>query len=201
MAKLHPILQDAAQGTLPAWTEASKSRRAHMRRVATLIEQWARELGKSSSSRQRWIAAALLHDALKDETPAKLRRMLSGKLRLLPDGILHGPAAAAKLRKAGVEDENLLMAIRFHTLGHPEFTRIGKMLYAADFLEPGRRVRKRWREGLRARMPEDVDGVVHEIVGARIQHLLKKGRPVRPETVALWNLNAEGEAWVRASVV
>lgn len=201
MAKLHPTLEDAAKGTLPRWTEASKSRCAHMGRVAALMARWSQDLNKSSRSRSRWIAAAHLHDALKDGDPSKLRKMVRGKLRLLPDGILHGPACAAKLREEGVEDEKLLKAIAFHTLGHPGFTRIGKMLYAADFLEPGRRVRRKWREGLRSRMPEDVDAVVHEIVGARVQHLLKKGRPVRPETIALWNSNAEGEAWVRASAV
>ncbi len=172
-----------------------------MGRVADLMNEWGKALGLPKKQRRRWKAAAWLHDSVKEEAPAELRKVLRGRLRLLPDNVVHGPAAAALLRRDGVIDEPLMQAISYHTLGHPMFETIGLALYAADFLEPGRRSRKKWRAELRERAPEDMDGVVHEIVGARIRFLMKKGRPVRPETIALWNVGAEGEAWVRASAV
>jgi len=201
MPPLHPIILAAARGELPDWACCSKSRRKHMARVADLMNAWGKNLGLKKTQRKRWKAAAWLHDCVKEEAPAELRRVLRGRIRLVPDNVLHGPAASVLLRREGVRDEPLLQAISYHTLGHPHFETIGMALYAADFLEPGRRSRKKWRAKLRERAPDDLEGVVHEIVGARIQHLMKRGRPVRPETIELWNSMAEGEAWVRASVV
>jgi 2-amino-4-hydroxy-6-hydroxymethyldihydropteridine diphosphokinase len=198
MPPLHPIVKAAAKGELPDWACCSKSRRRHMGRVAELMDGWATELGLPKRQRKRWRAAAWLHDCLKEESPGELRKVLRGQMRLLPDGVLHGPAASVLLRREGVVDEPLLQAVSYHTLGHPEFETIGMALYAADFLEPGRRSRKKWRAGLRERVPDELLDVVHEIAGARIQHLMKRGRPIRPETMALWNSMAEVEAWVRA---
>ncbi|MDT8339985.1 MAG: HD domain-containing protein [Longimicrobiales bacterium] len=201
MAELHPVVRAAAKGNLPTWAEVDSKRYEHMERVAALLKGWAREAGLSKPERRRWVALGFLHDALKGGAPARLRRIVEPDLRDLPDPILHGPAAAALLRTDGVEDEALLRAIRFHTLGHPRLDDAGRALYAADFLDPGRELRNRWRAALRARMPGDLHVVTREIVGARILHLVRRGRPVRPETIAMWNSLAEGEAWVRASAV
>ena len=107
--------------------------------------------------------------------------------------------AAARLAGDGVEDPELLDAVRYHTLGHPRLGAAGRALYAADFLEPGRDLRNEWRKELRDRMPMHMDAVVQEIVGARITYLIGEGRPVRPETLAFWNSLAEGDSWARAS--
>ncbi|MDT8368032.1 MAG: HD domain-containing protein [Longimicrobiales bacterium] len=199
MPPLHPLIDAASRGELPEWACASKSRRRHMARVAKLMNQWGKALALPKEVRRRWKAAAHLHDCVKEESPAELRRLLRGGLRRLPDGVLHGPAASVLLRREGVVDEPLLQAVSYHTLGHPDFETIGLALYAADFLEPGRRSRSTWRNALRERAPDDLNGVVHEIVRRRIHQLMKRGRPVRPETIALWNSMAEEEAWVRAS--
>lgn len=77
----------------------------------------------------------------------------------------------------------------------------GKALYVADFLEPGRNLRNSWRAGLRSRMPQELEDVTREVAAARITHLVKKGRPVRPETFAFWNSLSGGDPWVRVSEV
>lgn len=101
--------------------------------------------------------------------------------------MLHGPAASELLRVEGVMDGSFLMAVAYHTLGHPGLGPAARALYAADFLEPGRDIRNEWRGGLRSRMPHDAEAVVREILSARIVHLLDTGRPIRPETAAFWN--------------
>jgi HD superfamily phosphohydrolase YqeK len=172
-----------------------------MERVTALLDGWASDAGLDPAERVRWRALGMLHDALKDEAPAVLRAEIETRFGDLPDPVLHGPAAAERLRAEGVRDEPFLLALAYHTLGHPDLDRAGRALYAADFLEPGRRLRNEWRAGLRARMPDDPEGVLREIVRARMVHLLDEGRPVRPETLAFWNRLTEGEAWARASEV
>lgn len=196
---LHPILEAAARGEFPSWTEAGARRRGHMRRVAALLEQWACRRGETPAGRLRWAAAGLLHDVLRDAEPRTLRGSLPARFQDLPDPVLHGPAAARRLQEEGVEDEELLEAIAFHTLGWPEFGPLGCALYSADFLEPGRRFQKEWREGLRMRALTDLEGVVKEILKARIRHQAERGRPIHPLTVAFWNRLAEGRPWANAS--
>lgn len=197
----HPLVEAAARGELPPWARLGSERRAHIERVVGLVDRWAEERGVDRETRTRWLAAAWLHDCLKDASEDELRSLLEGPLADLPEPVLHGPATAARLRREGVDDEELLRAVAYHTLGHPEMGETGRMLYAADFLEPERRLRNEWRAGLRERMPGDADRVLEEIVRARIEYLLNEGRPIRPETVAFWNRLAKGEAWARASEV
>jgi HD superfamily phosphohydrolase YqeK len=185
--RLHPRVAAAAEGELPPWGRAGPARRAHMERVAALLNGWSRRLGLDGGERARWRALAFLHDCLKEAPESSLRPWLEPALADLPAPVIHGPAAAERLAADGVEDRELLDAVRYHTLGHPGLGRAGRALYAADFLEPGRDLRNDWRDGLRARMPGEMDAVVAEIVAARIVHLVEERRPVRPETVAFWN--------------
>lgn len=196
---LHPLIEAAAKGHLPDWTMARNGRRKHMARVAKLLRTWAKERGESSREVGRWTAVGYLHDTLRDADPEELRPLVGPAFQDYPGKVLHGPAAAQRLREEGVEDEGFLHAITFHTLGSPDFAEIGMALFAADFLEPGRKLREEWRAGLRKRIPGDFYGVVREILNARLRHLVDRGRPLRGETVAFWNRMTEGEEWASAS--
>lgn len=189
---IHPVVARAAGGRLPEWAEASAARREHMARVAALLEGWAGALGLDREERTRWLAAAWLHDALRNADPEALRPRVPPPAAALPGPLLHGPAAAERLRIDGVDDGELLRAVAYHTLGHPGLAALGRALYAADFLEPGRDLLNDWRAGLRDRCPGDLPGVVKEILGARIVHLVGRGSPLRAETVAFWNAMAVG---------
>jgi 2-amino-4-hydroxy-6-hydroxymethyldihydropteridine diphosphokinase len=188
----HPILERAAAGELPAWAEADEPRRRHIERVGALLGAWADELGLPDAERARWLAVGALHDALRDAPPETLRPRVPPALARLPGRLLHGPAAAERLRIEGVADGELLRAVGYHTLGHPSLGRLGQALYAADFLEPGRELLDDWRAELRARMPGELSAVAREILRARIVHLVERGSEVRPETVGFWNALASG---------
>jgi len=183
----------AANGVLPKWADVSPARREHIRRVVALVDAWAVQLGVDDVDRRRWRAAAWLHDALRDAAPIGLRLLVPEWARDLPDPLLHGPAAAARLAADGVDDQEVLDAVAYHTIGHPSLGRLGRAVYLADFLEPGRTFEPEWRASLRARMPDAFDEVLREVVAARIAHLLQTGRRIRPETVAFWNAIAGGE--------
>lgn len=190
--KSHPVVVTAANGALPDWAVAGEKRRAHMARVASLLETWCRELGGGRRTVMRWRAAGFLHDALRDAPPGELAPTLPERFRALPESAYHGPAAAARLEAAGVDDRELLAAIRWHTLGSPGFGTLGKALVAADTLEPGRTERPAWRHELRERAPEELDAVVTEIVASRIGYLLHARSPVHPQTLGFWNSLVNG---------
>lgn len=184
--KLHPIIKGAGKkGELPSWAVITKSRRAHVARVADLMGEWASTLGLGKTDRIRWKAAGLLHDALKDEKPAALQPLVDHDVTW-PDPVVHGPACAARLREEGVEDEGVLMAIAHHTTGHPELDRLGESLYLADYLEPGRRSRARWRATLRRGMPGDHDEALADVAAAKISMLLERRLPIPEMTVEFW---------------
>ncbi len=192
MSDMHPLIAAAARGTLPDWAVARKKRRAHIARVAELLRGWGEARGDDPRDVERWSAAGYLHDVLRDADPGELRRGLSMPLDGLPDEVIHGPAAADRLRREGVTDEPLLTAIAFHTLGSSDFDDIGKALYVADFLEPGRRLQPKWRAKLRDQMPERLDWVAQSVVEKRVQFLIKRKRAAPLETLGFWNTLAKG---------
>src|SRR5690606_7179742 len=95
--------------------------------------------------------------------------------------------AAARLRQDGYSDEGVLNAVTYHTVGHSSMETVGRMLYLADFLEPGRTFDPTGRAAWRARMPHDLNGVLREVLAARMQHVLASHQPLRRETLAFWN--------------
>lgn len=165
-----------------------------MARVADLMGAWAASAGLGTADVVRWRAAAHLHDALRDADPEVLRPRLPPELQRLEAPLLHGPAAAERLRIDGVEDGELLSAVAYHTVGSPDFGRLGRALYAADFLEPGRTFLPEWRAELRSRMPGELDEVVFEILGARLRHRVERGGRILPRTLDFWNRLVEERA-------
>jgi predicted HD superfamily hydrolase involved in NAD metabolism len=182
------LLEAAAAGRLPAWSQVSAPRLAHMRRVSELLGEWADRLDLPAAERTRWRAAGYLHDALRETAPDELRPLVPDALKDLAGKLLHGPAAAERLRAEGVEDEDLLRAVAYHTIGHPELDELGRALFVADYIEPGRRYDPEGLAVLRARMPAARDSVLRHVLRARLDRLLREGRTMRPETVAFWNV-------------
>ena len=185
---LHSLLEALLVGQLPKWAVVGVERRAHMDRVSALLNDWAMQMDLPELERRRWIAAGQVHDLLRDSEPSELRETLPSTLVELPDAILHGPAVAERLRSEGVDDGELLIAVAQHSLGDQRFEHLGRALYAADFLEPGRAFLPEWRAELRERMPDDFDAVVAEVTEARIRNLTESGSKVSPQTLDFWNM-------------
>jgi 2-amino-4-hydroxy-6-hydroxymethyldihydropteridine diphosphokinase len=170
-----------------------------MERVASLLESWAKQLGLDEQEQKRWRSLGYLHDALKEASEDALRPWVEPPLDQFPAALLHGPAAAARLEFAGVDDREILDAVRYHTVGHADLARIGRALYAADFIEPGRESRKDWQRRLVPRLPDHLDDCVKEIVKGRIQALVERGREIPTQTSGFWNKLVSEAAWARAS--
>lgn len=115
----------------------SKDRYRHTLGVEQTAVKLAQRYGEDVEKAR---IAALLHDCARCLDSAEMRRLVGERgsgtaLRAL----MHAPAGA-KLAKEryGVTDESILSAIRWHTTGHEGMTRLEKIVYLADFIEPNR---------------------------------------------------------------
>jgi 2-amino-4-hydroxy-6-hydroxymethyldihydropteridine diphosphokinase len=162
---------------LPVWAQVSAERRGHIERVVALLDQWASVMDVPTVERDRWLRAGWLHDALRDAP-------LSGPFA-------HGPAAADLAAAGGETDEGVLSAVRHHTVGSAEWDDVGRMLYLADFLEPGRDFggakASADRAELAGRVPAERDDVLREVARRRLEWVLRSGWPLPPATVSFWN--------------
>ncbi len=170
---------------MPAWSQVSAKRLAHIARVTTLLERWAAEMRLSDEERAAWRDAGLWHDALRDAPDPELRALVPDER--YPSQMLHGPAAAIRLVEDGETRQDVLEAVRWHTIGAADWSRVGIALYMADFLEPGRSFARRDRAFIAAHVPHDFDGAFRQVVRMRLTWSLTEGNMLYPETVALWN--------------
>ena len=161
--------------SLPYWAQATPRRRAHIERVVGLLTLWADQMKVSEAERDRWLRAAWLHDALRDA-------QLDGPLA-------HGPAAADRAAADGERDRGVLDAIRHHTTGSAEWDDVGRMLYLADYLEPGRGSAAAGsdRPQLAERVPKERDAVLREVARRRLEWVVRSGWPLAQQTVDFWN--------------
>jgi HD superfamily phosphohydrolase YqeK len=171
--------------TLPQWAIVTPNRLEHIQRVAELAAGWAERLGVPDSERNRWLRAVWLHDALRDAPAEELEQWAAGTPG--PRELRHGPASAAHARAEGEDDRGVLDAVRYHSLGLAEWDMVGRILYCADYLDPGRTFDREWRAELAERLPDDPDGVLREVARSRLTHIVESGWPILDPTLRFWN--------------
>jgi len=164
---------------------ASPSRVAHIERVATTAGGWADAMRVSSGERRRWLRAVWLHDALRDADDATLARWAPDAAGSRELG--HGPASAARAQAEGETDQHVLDAVRYHSVGYAGWDMVGRVLYCADYLEPGRDHGRERRAELAARFPGDPAGVLLAVAADRLAHLIRSRWPLIEPTVGFWN--------------
>lgn len=170
---------------LPLWAVVSAKRREHIGRVVGLLSAWSDALRVTPDERQMWIDAGTWHDAFRDANESVLRALTDDHDS--PVGMLHGPAAADRLALEGETRAEVLDAIRWHTVGCSAWTRVGRALYMADFLEPGRPFMKLDRAYLASMVPVDFDATFRQVVRLRMERIIREGRAMGAATVSLWN--------------
>jgi 2-amino-4-hydroxy-6-hydroxymethyldihydropteridine diphosphokinase len=171
---------------LPAWAQVTEKRRQHIQRVTAMLDEWAAKLSLPADEAIAWHDAGRLHDALRD-APEDVLREMGGDSPEYPIEMLHGPAAAEQLARDGERRTELLDAVRYHTVGSAEWGRLGRALYMADYLEPGRKFSRADRAYLAAQAPYAFDATFRQVVRARLEWSLREGMRLYPEAVVLWN--------------
>ena len=124
----------------------SAHRYEHSRRVASFAEKLALHYGYNGRLPRLCFLAGISHDMCK-EMPVKflLRTVQTDGQSVSADEkanseLLHGRAAAVLLRENfGIHKKSVLNAVRCHTSASSKFDSLGRIIYIADKIEPGRK--------------------------------------------------------------
>jgi len=81
-----------------------------------------------------------------------------------------------------VDDPEILNSIIYHTTGRPGMTLLEKIIYVADYIEPGRYKPKRLEE-VRRMAFEDLDKCLNMILSDTVEHLYEKKYVINPLTL------------------
>ncbi|CAN5709901.1 bis(5'-nucleosyl)-tetraphosphatase (symmetrical) YqeK [soil metagenome] len=163
----------------------SEKRYAHTIRVADTAEYLAAVHG---IDRCRTRLAALLHDAAREIPSEEYLRLATewdlplGEPEQENPKLLHGSVAAALAREElGVEDEEVLDAIRVHTVGSPGMSPLALALYVADKIEPERDYPSVDR--LRELATKDLYEAAREALKRSRDYNEQRGRPTHPASL------------------
>lgn len=133
--------------------------------------------------------AALLHDSAKELPKEDMLQIfrengtMAGNIADRPTPVWHGVCAAilAKVRW-GVEDEEILSAIRCHTTGKKGMSRLDKIIFLADMTSKERDFPG--VEKLRKLAKKDLDQAMCKALESTLNFVKEKKQPVDPESAA-----------------
>lgn len=132
--------------------------------------------------------AGLLHDCAKCLSDEKLIKIcvknhldISEVERRNPY-LLHGKAGAVLAKSEfGIEDQNILNAIQYHTTGRPGMSKLEKIIFIADYIEPGRKEAPGLPE-IRKLAFEDLDKTMIRILEDTLTYLKSGKGEIDPQT-------------------
>jgi predicted HD superfamily hydrolase involved in NAD metabolism len=183
-AKPHTLLERAEA---LARSRLSERRYEHTLRVADTAEDLA--LAHDLDA-QRARLAALLHDAAREMGPEEFLKVAQewhlkvGDPERQSPKLLHAPVAAELARRElGVDDEEVLEAIRAHTTGRAGMGPLALVLYVADKIEPARDYPSVGRLRTVARL--DLNGAAAESLRRAIAHNEERGKATHPASLEM----------------
>lgn len=175
-------LMEATRRQMPS------SRWEHTLRVMETAEELARRTGADPEKAE---IAAILHDYSKFWPEEKLkewilRHRLPRELLQYSKVLWHAPVGAEAVREElGIDDEEVLDAIRFHTTGRPGMSLLEKVIFLADYIEPGRSFSG--VEEVRRLARENLDRAILKALDNTILYLIERGFKVYPQTLLTRN--------------
>lgn len=133
--------------------------------------------------------AGMLHDCAKGLSADKLIKTcvknhipVSDVERNNPTALLHAKVGShLACQKYGVTNRNILHAIEFHTTGRPGMSTLEKILYIADYIEPGRKHASNL-ESIRKMAYNDLDKTLFKILEDTLSYLRSAGGDIDPMT-------------------
>lgn len=132
--------------------------------------------------------AGLLHDCAKCMTnEERLSICKKNKLEVTPvekanPFLLHAKVGAFLAKeKYGIQDEEILSAVRFHTTGRPNMTLLEKIVFTADYIEPSRKTAPNLDE-VRTLAFQNLDMALCKILSDTLDYLDTVDQEIDPMT-------------------
>ncbi|WHY60776.1 bis(5'-nucleosyl)-tetraphosphatase (symmetrical) YqeK [Cytobacillus firmus] len=135
--------------------------------------------------------AAIFHDYAKFRPKEEMREIIikegmPAELLDYNSELWHAPVGAFLTEKeAGIHDKEVLDAIRYHTSGRPGMALLEKIIYLADYIEPGRHFPG--VDEVRDLAQTNLNKALIKSVQNTIMFLMKKGQPVFPASFETYN--------------
>lgn len=146
-----------------------------------LAQRYSFDTGKASE-------AGLLHDCARDirgEDAFKLcekYRIEIGIIGRRQPELLHGPLGSkVAMMEYGITDTDILEAIHWHTTGCDNMSLLAKIIYIADYIEPGRNFPG--VDEVRHLAFNDIDRAMIVALDRTIKYVMIKGALIHPDTV------------------
>lgn len=137
--------------------------------------------------------AGVLHDYCKYDDLSSMYQIvrqceLESELLSYGSEILHGPVCAAIMEHDyHIGDEEVLLAIKNHTTGRQQMTKTEKLIFIADYIEPGRKTPGVEEIRDMAYNQGSLDKTIYEISKRTVLFLIGKDITVFGATIACLN--------------
>lgn len=135
--------------------------------------------------------AALLHDCAKYMPLDEMRKLVregcmdADEAEMQTESVLHAPAGMVHAQRAfGIQDPEILSAIRKHTLGDAQMSALDALIYTADFIEPNRKPFPGLEEA-RALAETDIFAAALKCAELTNQYVESQGRTAHPRTLSM----------------
>jgi len=135
--------------------------------------------------------AGLLHDYGKKYSHQTLsgyaiKYGIAEQIALQEPALLHAPVGAFLLQKElGIEDQEILEAVRRHTTGGTGMTLLAKIVYLADYIEPERSHPEVY--SIRKIAFHDINEALLRTTELTVRHVLEQGKILHPDSIAFRN--------------
>ena len=165
--------------------ELSEDRFEHTLGVMYTAESLAMRYGVDMT---RAAVAGLLHDCAKCiPNSQKIRLCKKHDIEVTENeeknpSLLHAKLGALLAQKAyGVDDPEILSAIRWHTTGKPDMTLLEMIIYMADYIEPNRDKAPNLRK-IRKLSFENLEEALYQVLESTLSYLSDRPDTIDPMT-------------------
>lgn len=160
----------------------------HTKGVAETATQMAKMYGEDPEKAE---IAGILHDSVKYAEKEWLRSIIISENMnpLLLDfnhELWHAPVGSFVARtEFQITDQDILQAIEFHTTGRVGMSKLEKIIYVSDMIEPSRNFSG--VELLREKAKVDLEDAMTSCIKHSISFLIEKKQPVFPDSFHCYN--------------
>lgn len=176
------------------YVDLAKSRLSEYRfHHSMCVAEKAVELAKMHNlNEEKAFLAGILHDIMKEESLENQRKIIEKngykmtKLEINSPNIYHQMSAAEYVKnELGIDDEDIIGGIRYHTTGRANMTEFEMLIYLADFTSEDRNypdvdiMREKTNESF-------LDGMLYSL-SYTIKKLAEQNKQIHPDTLHCYN--------------